>query len=115
MIGAEEVALGLGLELGPEGHRMGRHDRDVDPRAGSRHEVLDRPRLAPVDGVRSPRQRLAVEPEADAGGTGRDPAGVEQEDPQRQLITVERPVASPRGDHGRRLDRERRLADAAGE
>ena len=52
MIGAEQVALGLGLQLAAEGHRMRGRDGNIDAPAGACHKVLDRAGVVPTDRVR---------------------------------------------------------------
>lgn len=115
VVGAEQLALGLRLQLRSEGHRMGGREGDVDagPRRGD--EILDHAGLMPASWARRLRDRVPVEPEPDPGCAGRDPAGVEEQHAERQLVAVEGPVSGSGRDQGRRLDRQRRLADPAGE
>ena len=60
------------------------------------------------------RDRRRVDPQTEVTGRVRA-GGIDEQDPDRLLLAVERLVSSTRPDERGHLDRERRLADAAGE
>ena len=106
------TGITLAVTLGELGMR--RQGQDVGLPVGRFRELADRGRSRQIRWLQAADSAAGSRPEAQPDGA-RDPGGVEDEDANPLLRPFDRADPSPGGDERRDLDRQRRLADAAGE